>query len=109
AIHGGRAADEHPARAQGEGFSDLRFRDEPATDLYRDGRFREHPARERAVLTPGPPPGAIEIDEGDPARPIPGVLVRHGDGIAVGRARDAPALNIDGGIEVHSCEGKLSR
>jgi hypothetical protein len=43
----------------------------------------------------------------DPARPVAGVLVRHSDGIAVGRARDAPALNIDGGIEFHSCEGKL--
>ena len=71
---------------------------------------REKPARQLTVLAPVE--RAVEIDEVDPASARARELLRHGEGVvgirgraarvALPQTHHAPALDINGGIELHS-------
>jgi hypothetical protein len=51
------------------------------------------------------PECAIEIDEVHPAGPVARELARHGERVWRGGTRDAPALDVNGGIKLHDWEG----
>jgi len=76
------------------------------------GRAEQAP-RQRAVVAL--PKRAVEIDEVHPARAVACELARHGHGIvgvrrgvprlALAQAHHAPALHVNGGVELHGGTG----
>ena len=74
---------------------------------------REQAPRQLAVVAGAE--GAVEIDEVQPARAGCGERLGDGDGIvgvgggvrglALAQPHDPPALHVNGGVELHGCEG----
>ena len=99
-VHRGATADHHAARAPPEQLRDGRFRPESPTQLDGEGRTRQEPARQLAVVARAV--GAVEIDEMDPTGPVARVPARYREGvIESGGTRDAPAPDVNGGIKLH--------
>ncbi len=44
---------------------------------------------------------ALEFDDVDPAGAGAGIPVHQSDGVSGGGARDAPALDVNGGVDLH--------
>ncbi len=96
-----RGADHDPRRSPREHLGDRRFGREGAADLDAEPfpRAGEEAPRQLAVVAR--PEGAIEIDEVHPAGPGAREPARHGERVSSGGTRDAPALNVNGGKELH--------
>ena len=101
----GRGTDDDAPRPPLEHLRDLLLGAQPAADLHRHRRRRDEAARQLAVVTT--PVGAVQVDEVHPARPRGREGLRYGQGIVRGGggARQPPALDINGGIELHDEEG----
>src|SRR2546426_10637521 len=102
-VDGRRAADHHPARPPPQHFVDHRLGSERAADLDeetgRPGGAGEESPRQLTVVAR--PECAIEGDEVHPAGPAARELARYAERAWRGGTRNAPALNVNGGIKLH--------
>ena len=98
-------ADHHSARPPREHLGDGRLGHEGAADLDEEPlpRVREEAPRQLAVVTGSE--GAVEIDKVHPAGSGARELARQGERVSSSGTRDAPALDVNGGIKLHDWEG----
>jgi len=105
----GLGADHHARRAPPEHLLDGLLGPEPAAHLHGHLRLGQEPPRQLAVVAAAE--GAVEIDEVHPAGPVLREAARDGDRVpgvrgravrvALAQTHDAPALDVNGGKELH--------